>query len=80
MARNLRCTEGDHLAVRDYLRAHPDVAASYGALKRRLASASPENIDAYVAGKSDELARILTAAGLTHDEVASIYAANTTTG
>jgi GrpB-like predicted nucleotidyltransferase (UPF0157 family) len=67
----------NHLAVRDYLRTHPDIAESYGALKRRLAAAHPDNIDAYVAGKSDELVRILTAAGLSQDEVASIYAANT---
>jgi GrpB-like predicted nucleotidyltransferase (UPF0157 family) len=66
----------NHLAVRDYLRAHPGAAESYGALKRRLAAAHPDNIDAYVAGKSDDLARILLAAGLTPDEVASIYAAN----
>jgi GrpB-like predicted nucleotidyltransferase (UPF0157 family) len=67
----------NHLAVRDYLRAHPDDAESYGSLKRRLAALHLDDIDAYVAGKSDELARILMAAGLTQDDIASIYAANT---
>jgi GrpB-like predicted nucleotidyltransferase (UPF0157 family) len=67
----------NHLAVRDYLRTHPDVAKSYGSLKRHLAALHPDDVDAYVAGKSDEIARILAAAGLTLDEIASIYAANT---
>lgn len=67
----------NHLAVRTYLRTHPDAADSYASLKRRLAALHRDDIDAYVAGKSDELAYILTAAGLTKDEVASIYTANT---
>ena len=40
-----------HLAVRDYLRTHPDVAAEYGKLKKGLASKFPEDIEGYCDGK-----------------------------
>jgi GrpB-like predicted nucleotidyltransferase (UPF0157 family) len=40
-----------HLAVRDFLRAHEDEAASYEALKRRLAARHPQDRLAYIAGK-----------------------------
>ncbi len=40
-----------HLAVRDFLRAHPDEAARYGALKTRLASADASSAR-YAAAKS----------------------------
>lgn len=40
-----------HLAVRDYLRAHPDAAAAYGRLKQELAAAFPEDIEGYCDGK-----------------------------
>jgi GrpB-like predicted nucleotidyltransferase (UPF0157 family) len=40
-----------HLAFRDYLLAHPDVAAEYGALKRRLAERHAEDIESYIEGK-----------------------------
>jgi GrpB-like predicted nucleotidyltransferase (UPF0157 family) len=40
-----------HLAFRDYLRAHPAVAARYGALKSELAAAHPHDIEAYMDGK-----------------------------
>ena len=42
-----------HIAVRDYLRAHPDEAAGYGALKRELAARHPQDRLAYIAGKDD---------------------------
>jgi GrpB-like predicted nucleotidyltransferase (UPF0157 family) len=40
-----------HLAVRDYLCAHPDEAARYERLKRDLARRHPQDRLAYVAGK-----------------------------
>ena len=40
-----------HLAVRDYLRTHPDYANRYGDLKESLATQFPKNIEAYMDGK-----------------------------
>ena len=53
----------NHLAVRDYLRAHPEAAAEYGQLKRRLARQFPHDIEGYVDGKTDFLLAIVRAAG-----------------
>ena len=41
-----------HLAVRDFLRTHPAEVARYGALKRGLVAAAPEDRIAYIAGKA----------------------------
>ena len=40
-----------HLAVRDYLRKHVEVAERYGALKKRLAQKFPLDIEGYCEGK-----------------------------
>jgi GrpB-like predicted nucleotidyltransferase (UPF0157 family) len=40
-----------HVAVREFLRGHPDEAASYAALKRELAARHPQDRLAYIAGK-----------------------------
>ncbi len=40
-----------HLAVRDYLRTHPDAAREYGELKERLAQQFPWDIEQYILGK-----------------------------
>lgn len=40
-----------HLAFRDFMQAHPAPADQYAALKRRLADARPDDIDAYMDGK-----------------------------
>lgn len=40
-----------HLAFRDYLRSHSDVAEEYSGLKRRLAKQYPSDIEAYMDGK-----------------------------
>jgi GrpB-like predicted nucleotidyltransferase (UPF0157 family) len=41
-----------HIAFRDYLRDHPDVAAEYGQLKCKLAARFRDNRDAYTDAKS----------------------------
>ena len=43
--------ERRHLAVRDFLRAHPDEAASYAELKRAVAARHPQDRLGYMAGK-----------------------------
>ncbi|MNO47544.1 dephospho-CoA kinase/protein folding accessory domain-containing protein [compost metagenome] len=40
-----------HLAVRDYLRTHPETAEQYGNLKADLANQFPKDIKAYMDGK-----------------------------
>jgi GrpB-like predicted nucleotidyltransferase (UPF0157 family) len=40
-----------HLAFRDYIRSHPDIAASYSELKRRLADQHFDDIAAYMNDK-----------------------------
>lgn len=53
----------NHVAVRDHLRAHPDVAAHYADLKKSLAKRFPEDVEAYTRGKTEAIRRILKAAG-----------------
>ena len=66
----------NHLAVRDYLRAHADIAEEYGVLKKQLAKKFPYDIDSYIDGKTDFLLRILRAAGLPSTQLAAIEHAN----
>ena len=53
-----------HLALRDYLRAHPEAAAEYGRVKQEGASLYPHDIDAYIAHKSACILNIYRRAGL----------------
>ena len=46
------------LRFRDHLRVHPDVAAEYAALKRRLAAEFPNDREAYTEGKTAFVRRI----------------------
>jgi putative glutamine amidotransferase len=52
--------ERRHLAFRDTLRAEPDTAAAYAALKRGLAAANPRDIVRYVQGKSEFIRTVET--------------------
>ena len=47
-----------HLAVRDFLRAHPGEAARYAALKQELVARHPEDRLAYIAGKEEHMAAL----------------------
>lgn len=47
-----------HLAFRDYLRAHPDVAQQYGDLKEKLSQRFPYDIEAYIKGKEQLVSEI----------------------
>jgi GrpB-like predicted nucleotidyltransferase (UPF0157 family) len=66
----------NHLAVRDYLREHPEDAHEYGALKKQLASRFPHDIDAYIAGKTDAILRILERVGFRQDDRQAIERIN----
>ena len=67
----------NHLAVRDTLRRDPALAAEYAAVKRELGQRYKiGEIDAYVAGKSDVLQRVLEAAGISADDRAVIAGGN----
>jgi GrpB-like predicted nucleotidyltransferase (UPF0157 family) len=52
-----------HVAVRNFLRTHPEEAASYATLKRELARRHPQDRLAYIAGK-DRYVRDLEARAL----------------
>jgi GrpB-like predicted nucleotidyltransferase (UPF0157 family) len=47
-----------HVALRDFLRAHPDEAARYEALKRELVRQHPQDRLAYIAGKDRYVRRL----------------------
>jgi GrpB-like predicted nucleotidyltransferase (UPF0157 family) len=47
-----------HLAFRDYLRAHPEVAAEYAELKRTIAATCNNDIERYCDGKDEFVKRI----------------------
>lgn len=52
-----------HLLFRDYLRAHPETAVEYAALKRELARAHGLDREAYTDAKAPFIERILELAG-----------------
>ncbi|MEO0770595.1 MAG: GrpB family protein [Cyanobacteria bacterium J06649_4] len=67
----------NHLAVRDYLKLHPEKIQQYSELKKHLAQRFPNDIDSYIEGKTDFLLEILRAANFSSAQLASIKQANT---
>ena len=66
----------NHLAVREYLRVHADVAAKYGKLKLELAQKFAHDIDGYIDGKTEFLLEILRASSLSDEDLEEIERAN----
>lgn len=66
----------NHLGLRDYLRAHPDDATAYGDLKESLAKRFPDDIDSYIAGKTEFILGILRTIGYADEELAEIRRIN----
>lgn len=66
----------NHLAVRDYLRSHPEAIQAYSELKKHLAATFPDNIDRYVDGKTDLILSMLQHAELSAEQLAAIERAN----
>lgn len=55
-------TQWDSLIFRDYLLAHPNIAQEYQELKLQLATAHPNDREAYTLGKSEFIGRVMKAA------------------
>ncbi len=66
----------NQLGLRDALRAQPALAAEYGALKQELARRFPDDIDRYIAGKTDFILAVLRQQGFTDDELAVVRGIN----
>ena len=66
----------NHLGLRDYLRANPDATSEYGALKASLARTFPDDIDAYIAGKTQFILAVLREIGFSEEEIAGIRSIN----
>ena len=66
----------NHLAVRDYLRAHSVDAAAYSALKKRLAQVFRDDRTRYVEAKTDFLVSILQHRGFSPEELDLVKGSN----
>jgi GrpB-like predicted nucleotidyltransferase (UPF0157 family) len=66
----------NHLGLRDVLRRDARLREEYGGLKLQLAAREYADIDQYIAEKSPVIQRILTAAGISREELAAIDAMN----
>ncbi len=79
------CIEGipavlNHLLFRDYLRQQPETAEAYGQLKKALAKAHPDDIDAYVEKKTAFIIEVLRKAGFPQQELKAIIEQNKAPG
>ncbi|HLP21851.1 MAG TPA: GrpB family protein [Chitinophagales bacterium] len=66
----------NHLALRDWLRCHPESVREYSELKKQLAIKYAHNIDLYVEGKTAFITDILRRAGFNETALQEITNAN----
>ena len=66
----------NHLAVRDYLRTHPETVQVYGDLKKQLARTFPQDMTSYIDGKTDLIQEILRQQGLSPESLVAIERIN----
>ncbi len=66
----------NHLTLRDHLRSNPRDRDAYSQLKKKLATQFPNDIDNYIAGKTDFILSILASKGIPKDQLDSIRKAN----
>jgi GrpB-like predicted nucleotidyltransferase (UPF0157 family) len=66
----------NHLALRDYLRTHPEAVREYGELKKRLAQRFPDDIDSYIDGKTAMVLKMLRATGFPAEQLRQIERVN----
>ena len=62
----------NHLAFRDYLRAHPDAVTAYGELKRQLANTYVDDMAGYIEGKTKFIVGILTKQGFSAGDISEM--------
>ncbi|HWB52771.1 MAG TPA: GrpB family protein [Tepidisphaeraceae bacterium] len=62
----------NHLAIRDYLRSNPSAAEAYAQLKKQLATQFPDDIDAYIDGKTEFILTILSRSSFSPAQIAQI--------
>jgi len=67
----------NHLALRDFLRCDPASVAQYSEVKKQLAARFPEDIDRYIAGKTEFIVTVLRKTGLHESQLKTIADANT---
>jgi GrpB-like predicted nucleotidyltransferase (UPF0157 family) len=68
----------NHLALRDFLRRDSVAVAEYGRIKKQLAARFPDDIESYIAGKTDFILTVLRNAGFRESELRTIRDANLT--
>ncbi len=66
----------NHLTLRDHLRANPKDRDIYAAIKQQLARQFPNDIDKYIAGKTEFILKILSSNGFESRQLNIIRRAN----
>jgi GrpB-like predicted nucleotidyltransferase (UPF0157 family) len=66
----------NHLALRDFLRRDSVAVAEYSRIKRQLAARFPDDIESYIAGKTDFILTVLRNAGFRESVLRTIKDAN----